>query len=121
MSNHVEANRRLKEEGDVWREPLSHKDWLYDGRAIKGRLLECFNRLDWSKAWVDLGPSPGGNFGPYWHVPLPEFTDDEGDIWGDTVHRLYPKIVTGKWLPLIRRAVLEYHAKHSAPTPQEGE
>lgn len=36
--------------------------------------------LDWSNAWVDNGPSPAGNAGPYLHVPYPK---------GDTVHRIY--------------------------------
>jgi hypothetical protein len=85
-----------------WREGLTHKDWLFDGSAIRGEYaIERFNHLDWSKAWVDIGPSIAGNPGPYWHVPM----DD-----GDTVHRLYPKILVGKWLLMIRQACIEYAA-----------
>jgi hypothetical protein len=29
---------------------------------------------------------------------------------GDTVHRLYPKILVGKWLLMIRQACIEYAA-----------
>ena len=86
-----------------WREGLCHKDWMFDGRPIRGEyLIDRFNHLDWSKAWVDLGPSVAGNLGPYWHVPM----DD-----GDTTHRLYPKLLQSKWLMLIRKACEEYAAQ----------
>jgi hypothetical protein len=40
------------------------------------------DRFDWDNAWVDDGPSPAGNQGPYVKLRfIPE----------DTVHRLYPK------------------------------
>lgn len=87
-----------------WREGLTHKDWLFDGNPIRSAfLIDRFNRLDWSKARIDLGPSIAGNLGPYWHVPM----DD-----GETVHRLYPKVLQTKWLLLIRQACEEYAAKH---------
>ena len=89
-----------------WMKHLSHKDWLFDGRPIRGDYaIDRFNHLDWSKAWVDMGPSIGGNLGPYWHVPM----DD-----GDTCHRLYPKVLTTKWLPVIRRACEEMARKRHA-------
>lgn len=37
---------------------------------------------DWESAWIDNGPSPAGNDGPY--VKLPYRPDD-------TIHRIYPK------------------------------
>ena len=87
---------------DDWREGLTYKDWLFDGRLIRGVAdIAMFNRLDWSKAWVDLGPSVAGNLGPYWHVPM----DD-----GETTHRIYPKVLATKWLLLIRQACEEYAA-----------
>lgn len=88
---------------DDWREGLTYKDWLFDGRIIRARTFDLvrFNRLDWSKAWVDLGPSVAGNLGPYWHVPM----DD-----GETTHRLYPLVLATKWQPLIRQACEEYAA-----------
>ena len=80
---------------------LTEKDWLLDGGPVRGDLmLKRFAALDWSRAWIDLGSSPAGNFGPYWHVPLIE-DDDE------VVHRLYPKVLTGKWGPLMRQACLD--------------
>lgn len=81
-----------------WLQSLTPRDWLLDGHPIRGRaMIEAFNQLDWSKAWMDMGPSPTGNPGPYWHVP---------DSDGDATHRLYPKLAP-KWLPLVRRAVEE--------------
>jgi hypothetical protein len=86
-------------ESKNWREGLTHKDWLFDGRPIRGEyLIDRFSHLDWSRARVELGPSIAGNLGPYWHVPM----DD-----GDTVHRLYPKVLLSKWLLVIRRACEE--------------
>lgn len=49
--------------------------------------------LKWDDAWVDGGPSPAGNPGPYlkvWHRWEP---DDKRDDW--TQHRLYPRWMVG--------------------------
>ena len=82
-----------------WLNGYTHKDWLFDGYVIRSaRMIERFNNLDWSQAKVDMGPSVAGNPGPYWHVPLPS----EG-----TVHRLYPKLLQSKWVPVIRQAIKE--------------
>jgi hypothetical protein len=79
---------------------LSYKDWLFDGSPIRSReSIERFEALDWDAAWIDLGPSPTGNLGPYWHVPMKD---------GETTHRLYPKALLGKWGPLMRQACLDY-------------
>ena len=56
--------------------------WYLDGARICGYALEIFDGLDWQSAWIDQGPSPAGNPGPYYKVPFPQ----EG-----SVHRLYPK------------------------------
>lgn len=96
-----------------WFEHLTHKDWLFDGIPIRGRvMLARFANLDWSRAWVDVGPSIVGNPGPYWHVPLRE-TIIDGEVYdcGDTVHRLYPKVLQSKWLPLIQQACKEVSAR----------
>lgn len=86
---------------EIWRDDLSYKDWLFDGHPIRGeRAIARFNALDWSKAWIDLGPSVVGNPGPYWHVPL-NWEDDE------TVHRLYPKLLQSKWAMLVLHACYE--------------
>jgi hypothetical protein len=85
-----------------WRDGLTAKDWFFDGRPMRSKYaINRFDHLDWSKAWVDIGPSIAGNLGPYWHVP----TED-----GDSVHRLYPKVLAGKWLLVIRQACIEYAA-----------
>jgi hypothetical protein len=81
-----------------WLEGLKPSDWMLDGRPVRGHALTMFDDLDWTKAWVDAGPSPAGNSGPYWHVPLKS---------GDTTHRLYPKLLGTKWAPLVRRAIDE--------------
>ncbi len=86
-----------------WLDGLTHKDWMFDGHPIRSaHQIERFDKLDWSDAYVDMGPSIAGNPGPYWHVALPS----EG-----TRHRLYPKV--GKWLGVIRQAVEESVAKAS--------
>ena len=97
----AERKERAAEIAKIWRDGLSHKDWLFDGRPITGeRMIDRFNNLDWEKAWIDLGPSVSGNLGPYWHVPL-HYDDD------DTVHRLYPKVLKSKWALLILHACHE--------------
>lgn len=65
-----------------WWADLDPADWLFDGHPIKIGWMDAWRKLDWSKAWLDMGPSPAGNVGPYFHVP-----DDDDDA----VHRLYPK------------------------------
>jgi hypothetical protein len=47
---------------------------------------------DWAKAWVEGGPSPAGNPGPY--LKLPWLSGDE-DPWEGSVHRIYPRIQPG--------------------------
>jgi hypothetical protein len=90
-----------------WMEHLTHKDWLLDGAPIRGsNMLAMWEGLDWSKAYCDMGPSVAGNPGPYWHVPYPA---------EETVHRLYPKVLATKWLPLIRQAVAEEREGYSSP------
>lgn len=117
----IEAERkeRAAKIAQVWREGLSHKDWLFDGYPIRGRIMiERFNNLDWDKAWIDLGPSVVGNLGPYWHVPLKETViDGEQYDCGDTVHRLYPKVLQSKWSLLILHACNE--AARRADTESE--
>jgi hypothetical protein len=78
-----------------WLHGLTHKDWLCDGYPCT---KEQWDFLNWSKAWVDLGPSPAGNLGPYWHVE---------DRDGDCSHRMYPRVLMGKWLGVVHRAVEE--------------
>jgi hypothetical protein len=111
----IEAGRKARAArvAKVWRQDLSHKDWLFDGAPIRGRIMIArFANLDWDKAWIDLGPSIAGNLGPYWHVPLRETVID-GVLYdcGETVHRLYPKVLQSKWAMLILHACFEMRAK----------
>jgi hypothetical protein len=78
-----------------WLDLTSHRDWLHNGYPCS---FAQWKNLDWSKARIDMGPSPAGNLGPYWHVP-------ERD--GDCTHRLYPRVLQGKWADVIRRAIEE--------------
>ncbi|MDE2096830.1 MAG: hypothetical protein KGL39_06245 [Patescibacteria group bacterium] len=91
----------------AWHKSLTAKDWLFDGRPIRGKeTLAMFGRLDWAKSYIDLGPSPLGNLGPYWHVPLRKTVVGGKTIAdGDTTHRLYPKLLTTKWAPMLRELV----------------
>ncbi len=75
-------------------------NWRINGNTITKKLMPVWERLDWDRAWLDVGPSPAGNPGPYWHVPL---KNDEDDIW----HRLYPKIPS-KLLFIVRQACLDF-------------
>lgn len=103
-----------------WLDGLTHKDWLFDGSPVRGKIMEAkFANLDWGKAWVDMGPSIAGNLGPYWHVPLKE-TIIDGDLYdlGDTVHRLYPKLLTTKWLWVVRQAVEECTKRATMTRPK---
>lgn len=115
-----EARReRAQRIANVWRDGLSHKDWLFDGHPIRGRVaMAKFKNLEWDKAWVDLGPSIAGNLGPYWHVPLKETVID-GEVYaeGDTVHRLYPKVLQSKWALLILHACYEMQKAQMPQAP----
>lgn len=105
----AERKERAAQVANIWRDTLSHKDWLFDGCAIRGKVMEArFANLDWDNAWIDLGPSIAGNLGPYWHVPLKE-TWIDGELYdcGDTVHRLYPKLLQSKWALLVLHACYE--------------
>jgi len=75
-------------------------DWLFDGYPIRtDRQKHNWSKLDWSRAYIDMGPSPAGNPGPYWHVP---WDCDGEELWA----RLYPKLVTTKWQPLVAQAII---------------
>jgi hypothetical protein len=97
-----------------WLEGLSEKDWLLDGEAIRSEYQKTkWAKLDWSRAWMDMGPSPMGNPGPYWHVP---WDYDGEELWA----RCYPKLLLTKWLPLVRQAC-EEAAKPKYPQMTEAE
>lgn len=81
----------------AWLEGLTHNNFFKCSP-------EMWADLDWSRAYMDMGPSPVGNLGPYWHVPRPS---------DGTQHRLYPNVLRSKWLLVIRRACEEAAAGKS--------
>lgn len=79
--NMIEA---LRQRGKVQtRRVPNTKNTLIDGR---GWMRGEFDQFDWKAAWLDKGPSPAGNEGPYLKVP---------HLNGDTVHRVYPRVQVG--------------------------
>lgn len=58
---------------DGWPWPKEPRDWTFAAH-------------DWASAYVDAGPSPAGNAGPYLKVPLPT---------EETVHRVYSRYQPG--------------------------
>lgn len=70
--------------------PKEPKHWLLNGYPCKAD-NEVWLLLDWSKAWLDMGPSVAGNPGPYWHVPVRTGRDKAAQYWKGTAHRLYPR------------------------------
>jgi len=65
--------------GDMERQPLTPQNTRCDGRYKWPEWR--WAGMNWTDAFVDPGPSPAGNPGPYLKVPFPK----EG-----TRHRIYP-------------------------------
>ena len=63
------------------RRVVSALNCLFDGHPNPKSFYQWAG-LDWSNAWVDKGPSPAGNPGPYFKVPYPP---------EETIHRIYPR------------------------------
>lgn len=68
---------------------LTPDNTFFNGRHwTKGLKAQQWN---WEGAWVDPGPSPAGNPGPYLKLPWLA-----GDDWLEgTVHRIYPRVQPG--------------------------
>lgn len=90
---------------------------LVDGNGIsKKRWLEA--GFDLANAWIDNGPSPAGNAGPYLKATCAE----------DTTHRLYPRMQPGHriWVKetfeegLCTKSTLAYRATHKPSDLDEG-
>jgi hypothetical protein len=64
------------------RRVLTAANSLIDGGVLK----KLWDRLNFAKAWVDPGPSPAGNPGPYLKAPTRD---------GETTHRIYPRSAVG--------------------------
>jgi hypothetical protein len=57
---------------------------LVDGAGMSQKRWDSMG-FDFASAWIDEGPSPAGNTGPYLHVPSA----------AGTVHRIYPRACIG--------------------------
>ena len=68
---------------------ISPRNTLFDGGPWPKRR---FDTCDWASAWVDDGPSPAGNSGPYFKVEWP-YEDDE-----ILVSRVYPMMQPNDFL-----------------------
>lgn len=70
------------------RRTFTARNSLVDGAGISQKRWDGMG-FDFSRAWVDDGPSPAGNPGPYLKVPRITAQGDE------TVHRIYPRTQPG--------------------------
>ncbi|MEM1363597.1 MAG: hypothetical protein AAGF94_18125 [Pseudomonadota bacterium] len=55
--------------------------------------LDKAQEWDWDGAWIDPGPSPVGNPGPYLKLPWKHGPNE--DVFEETVHRIYPRVQAG--------------------------
>lgn len=86
----IDANRKSQT-----RRLLTHGNTYVDGSHWPRGV---FAQLEFDKAWVDGGPSPAGNAGPYLHVPRYDPTGGGRYPEGGTVHRVYPAYRPGdRW------------------------
>lgn len=74
---------------------VTRRNTLFDGRAAGWPNYLHESAFLWSGAWVDPGPSPAGNPGPYLKLPVLGVACDPSDPQERTVHRLYPRIQPG--------------------------
>lgn len=70
------------------RRVLGPGNTLFNGRPWTA--LHKAQTWAWKRAFVDDGPSPAGNPGPYLHVPWADGPDRE--TFEGTVHRVYPRM-----------------------------
>lgn len=84
------VRRLLADAKQETRRPITCHNSLVNGAPFPRKL---WPGLDFERAWIDGGPSPAGNEGPYLKVPFalePDFPAREG-----FVYRVYPKIQAG--------------------------
>jgi hypothetical protein len=68
------------------RRVLTRKTCFHDGNPAQKWQWDA---LDFKTGFVDRGPSPAGNSGPYIHIT---------DLDGDCTHRIYPRWLVGEGL-----------------------
>lgn len=76
---------------------IGHGNTLFNGGPWTK--LHKDQTWDWAGAWVDQGPSPSGNPGPYLKLP---WMSGDADPFEGTVHRLYPIWRRGDQLTDVR-------------------
>jgi hypothetical protein len=81
MTLPLQAKTRAGKKTATRRLPVSTNSLINGSRNLKE-----WPRLDFSRAWVDPGPSPAGNSGPYLKVPMR--AEDGGD---EVTARVYPQ------------------------------
>lgn len=84
---------------------LTQRNTLFDGRYARWPNWLHERAFKWADAWVDPGPSPAGNPGPYLKLPVIGLFCDSENPQEQTVHRIYPRIQPGD-----RLYVREAHA-----------
>lgn len=84
------VNAQLEDRKTQTRRLLTPANTLFNGgpwsKAAKAQTW------DWENAWVDPGPSPVGNPGPYLKLA---WLAGDAEPWEGTVHRIYPRIQPG--------------------------
>lgn len=86
------------------RVPVARLVSLVNGHGAPPGLWDA---LDLSRAWVDPGPSPAGNLGPYLKAPT---------LDGDCVHRVYSRVQVGDRL-WLREPWALYESERHNPFP----
>jgi hypothetical protein len=84
---------KASERGDktMTRRLVTQRTSLQNGTNCPPRIWKTY---DFSRAWVDPGPSPAGNEGPYLKAPRPVF-DSDGKAVDEVIDRIYPKWQVG--------------------------
>jgi len=72
------------------RRVITRRNSYVDGEPTS---KEFWEQLQFDRAWVDPGPSPAGNLGPYLKVPRPWI--EGGKQVDESVHRVYPRFQVG--------------------------
>lgn len=73
------------------RRVITRRNSYVDGQTVTA---DFWDELQFNKtAWIDPGPSPAGNEGPYLKVRRPWMKD--GRQVDESVHRVYPRLWTG--------------------------
>lgn len=86
--------------GEKWqtRRIMTRRNTYYDGDKWPPKGFEYYpgghEEYQWDKAFVDPGPSPVGNVGPYLQLPV-DHCDSDGVVLDHSTHRIYPRVQVG--------------------------